>query len=143
MLAVVLPDALIHLRIVPFVDVFSQDVLVVEIRLQGNSFEDVLKLIEHYLFPVELVHVPLGFNDEPLELILLDRPVFFVLPQPLDMGGRQQLQHQPGFFGVGLGIDDYFVRRHVQVEVVVLPQKVVLLQPGLELAPRVVNRHAI
>lgn len=83
------------------------------------------------------------FDDEAFEPVLLDGPIALVFPQPFDVRGRQELQHQPRPFGIWLSIDDDLIGRDVEVIGIVLAEEVGLLQPGLKLAGRVVDRHEV
>ena len=47
----------------------TEDVFVVEIRLKGDPLEYGFELIEDYLFPVELIHMSLGLDDESFKFV--------------------------------------------------------------------------
>lgn len=102
--------------------------------MQGDPFENIFELIKNYFFTIELVHVAFCLNYESFESVLLDSSIFLIFPQPFDMRGGQQLQHQPRLFSIRLVIDDYFVSRDVEVEGVIFSEEVIFLQSSLELA---------
>lgn len=63
--------------------------------------------------------MPFSFDDEAFEFVVLNCFAFFVLPQPLDVGGGEQFQDKPWLLGVWFGVDDDFIGGDVEVERIV------------------------
>jgi len=112
----------------------TEHILIEKVGLECDFFEVLFELIQNYFLSIELIHMPLSLDDESFEFILLHSFVPLVLPEPLHVCGWQQLKHNPGLFGIWLGVDYYFICRNVEVKRLVFPQKMVFLESGLKFA---------
>jgi hypothetical protein len=84
-----------------------------KLGLQGNFLKLHFECLQNDAGSDEFVHVTLCLNDESTENTFA---AFLVLPQPFNVGGREEFEDDLWLFTVRLSVDDDAVRGYVQIK---------------------------